>query len=379
VSWAGSAGIDPPDQWLRLNGVCPYYTMFPLEFPLEQLTLYPQTRRVLDPFCGRGTTIYAARLAGVSAVGVDVNPVAVAIAQAKLAKASVRRVVDLAGTLLADVCGEMPQGEFWQWCFHHETLREVVSLRHHLLDSQEDTAAAQLLRAVILGSLHGPRNKGEPSYLSNQMPRTYASKPEYAVRFWKARDLRPVRVDTLAVIRKRVERVLGETPPRSPGRVVLGDAATVLQRMRGRFDLIVTSPPYYGMRTYVADQWLRSWFVGGPPEVPYATATKGQIALQPSRAAFISALAATWRAVARRCDPGAKLVIRFGTLPSVETNPEKMILASLRESAGGWLVRDVRPVQPPSKSRRQASQFGKTGAAVGEIDLTAELIVRHRR
>jgi hypothetical protein len=28
-----------PEDWLRLNAVCPYYTMFPLDFPLGQLKL----------------------------------------------------------------------------------------------------------------------------------------------------------------------------------------------------------------------------------------------------------------------------------------------------------------------------------------------------
>lgn len=372
-----SLHVDVPEQWLRLNAVCPYYTMFPISFPLEQLKLYPAATRVLDPFCGRGTTIYAARLVGVPAVGVDVNPVAVAIAQAKLAKASLASVVGLARTLLSETAGEVPQGEFWQWCFHSDTLQEIVTLRHKLLGFKA-TPASELLRAVILGGLHGPRNVGEPSYLSNQMPRTYASKPDYAVKFWQARDLRPVRIDTIAVIRRRAERLLSELPPKAGGRIILGDATTSIAQMRSKFDLIVTSPPYYGMRTYVSDQWLRAWFIGGPARVPYATATAGQITLQPSQRAFTSALAMTWRAVARRSHTGAKLAIRFGTIPSAKTDPEKMILASLRESAAGWAVRDVCPVQPSAKKNRQASQFGRAGTAVSEVDITAELVARGR-
>jgi hypothetical protein len=372
-----SLHVDAPDQWLHLNGVCPYYTMFPISFPLEQLKLYPTATRVLDPFCGRGTTIYAARLAGVPAVGVDINPVAVVIARAKLAKASPSSVIELAESLLSATTGEVPQGEFWRWCFHSDTLQEIVTLRHKLLYIK-DTPVSELLRAVILGVLHGPRNVGEPSYLSNQMPRTYSSKPDYAVKFWQERDLQPVRINTLAVIRKKAERLLSALPPKVSGRVVLGDATTSIEQMRSRFDLIVTSPPYYGMRTYVSDQWLRAWFVGGPPQVPYANGSVGQIALQPSRAAFTSALAMTWRAVARRSQLGAKLVIRFGTMPSIKTDPEKMILASLAESAAGWVVRDVCPVQPPAKKSRQASQFGGAGTAASEVDVTAELVAKPR-
>lgn len=180
---------------------------------------------------------------------------AVAIARAKLAKASLASVVGLAHALLSEAVGEIPQGEFWRWCFHPDTLREIVTLRQKLL-CINDTPASELLRAVLLGALHGPRNVGEPSYLSNQMPRTYASKPDYAVKFWRARDLKPVRVNTLSVIRRRAERLLTELPPRAGGRVVLGDATTSIEQMRSKFDLIVTLPPYYAMRTYVSDQWL---------------------------------------------------------------------------------------------------------------------------
>ena len=53
-----------------------------------------------------------------------------------------------------------------------------------------------------------------------------------------------------------------------------------------------------------------------------------------------------------------------------------MILAWLRESAASWAVRDVCPVQPPAKRNRQASQFGRAGVAISEVDVIAELIAR---
>jgi hypothetical protein len=92
-------------------------------------------------------------------------------------------VVRLARQLLDNVLQEdVPEGEFWRWCYESETLREIVTLRAGLMGLNTPTAA--MLRAVVLGILHGPRNKRLPSYLSNQMPRTYASKPAYAVKFW---------------------------------------------------------------------------------------------------------------------------------------------------------------------------------------------------
>lgn len=370
-----------PGEWLRLNAVCPYYTMFPLDFPLEQIRLYPEARRVLDPFCGRGTTLYAARLTGRESAGIDINPVAVAIAQAKVVRVSPGSVVRLAKRMIREFAHtEVPKGDFWELGFNAETLREMTAIRAGLL-ACADSPTARLLRAIMLGSLHGPQNKRQPSYFSNQMPRTYASKPGYAVKYWREHGLEAARVDTADVVGRKAERILSNCPPQQPGRVLLGDAAETVRKLRGRFDLVITSPPYYGMRTYVADQWLRNWFVGGPPEVPYGT--RGQLARQPSQEAFIAAMAAVWQAVASRCNPGARLVVRFGALPSVQADPEKLMTASLARSAAGWLVEDVCPVGVPAASRRQAEQFTgerfEIGRAVDEIDVMAELIPKRSR
>ncbi|CAL1241131.1 DNA methyltransferase [Candidatus Methylocalor cossyra] len=49
--------------------------MFPLDFPLNILKRRAHAGDVVhDPFCGRGTTNYAARLLGLSSLGVDSSP-----------------------------------------------------------------------------------------------------------------------------------------------------------------------------------------------------------------------------------------------------------------------------------------------------------------
>src|SRR4051794_12856088 len=97
-----------------LNAVCPYFTMFPLDFPLRLLRRFRSTSIVLDPFSGRGTSLYAARCCRARAIGIDCSPVAVAISRAKLANLSVEDVTALAENLLAaDAKVELPSGEFW--------------------------------------------------------------------------------------------------------------------------------------------------------------------------------------------------------------------------------------------------------------------------
>src|SRR4051812_34354595 len=84
-----------------LNAICPYFTMFPLEFPFGILKRGARPGEVvLDPFAGRGTTLYAARLLGMPAYGIDSNPVAVAISEAKLANTTPARIVRSARAIL---------------------------------------------------------------------------------------------------------------------------------------------------------------------------------------------------------------------------------------------------------------------------------------
>jgi hypothetical protein len=345
--------------------------MYPLAFPYGELEDATPGEIVLDPFCGRGTTLFAARLRGLEAVGVDLNPVAVAIAVAKLATTTVGRVMTLVDKLLLLHEGTpVPEGRFWTLAFEAETLREIAALRAGL-QRAGDSSTAALLRAVLLGVLHGPRNVGRPSYLSNQMPRSYATKPEPAIRFWEKRELLPVRVDAREVIERRVARVLEASVPAVAGRVILGDARTALRGTQRRYSRIVTSPPYLGMRTYLPDQWLRHWALGGQPAPTYAL--PGQIASQRPEL-FTAELAEVWTAVGARCKPGARMTVRFGALPSVPVEPSDVIAQSLRRSKAQWRMIDERPAGVPRDGRRQSDQFGREGsAAITEIDIVAVL------
>jgi len=104
-----------PAEMLRLNGICPYFSMFPLDFPLAHLSQAGPGEWVLDPFCGRGTTNYAARLLGLPSVGVDRCRVAVTIAAAKMVHVTPEEVTALCARILqggADPV-DVPTGPFW--------------------------------------------------------------------------------------------------------------------------------------------------------------------------------------------------------------------------------------------------------------------------
>ena len=352
-----------------LNAICPYYTMYPLDFPLRVLKKHGKRGDwVIDPFCGRGTTNFAARLLEMPSVGIDSSPVAAALAKAKLATAEASQVVASARAII-DAANEpvsVPLGDFWKLAYHENTLVRLCQLREALL-TECSSPTRTLLRAIILGALHGPRPKGMASYFSNQSPRTFAPKPNYAVKFWTQRCMRPDAVDVLSIIRTRAERYLAEQPPDVAGMVQLGDsrkADTFNDVPNARF--VVTSPPYFGMRTYLPDQWLRLWFLGGPDYVEYRQ-PKGQ--LEHSGADhFAAEMGRVWKNVASHTTKDARLIIRYGGIHDRDAAPMDVLKKSLVGS--GWKMVTARAVPDSERGRRQVRQFqAKPKIAITEYDV----------
>jgi hypothetical protein len=341
-----------------LNAICPYFTMFPLEFPLRILRSRARPGdAVLDPFAGRGTTNYAARLLGLHSVGIDSSPVAIALTEAKLANATAEQITECAEEILgggAPQC-DIPHGEFWQLAFHPDVLIAICTLRETLLiDCRTDSRKA--LRGLLLGALHGPLTKQAPSYLSNQCTRTYAPKPGYAVRFWKARTLSPPYVDVRSLIETRANRYYNNQEMAS-GTVIDGDSRqpSTFSRVTSKVRWTITSPPYYGMRTYIPDQWLRNWFVGGPPHVDYSNIHQLE---HSSPLAFADQLRSVWENISDVATEDAHLVVRFGGISDRNAHPLEILKASFQHSS--WRLKTVVRAGSADHGKRQATQFAST-------------------
>ena len=173
----------------RFHAICPYFAMFPETFVAEWIgRLCRKDDTVLDPFCGRGTAPFQALLMGRFAIGCDINPVAFCITRAKTNAPSVSAVRGRITVLENSYRSHEWEGRrrklphFFHKAYAPETLRQVLYLRETL--SWRQSRADCMVAAIALGALHGESNKS-PSYLSNQMPRTISTKPDYSVRFWE--------------------------------------------------------------------------------------------------------------------------------------------------------------------------------------------------
>lgn len=356
-----------------LNAICPYFTMFPLEYPLRVLRAHKsQTPVVMDPFCGRGTTLFAARALALASRGIDSSPVAVAIARAKLCNVDSQAVLDLAAAYIKNhSADEAVHPEFFAHAFAPNVLKAICAIRTGLLEARAETDAVVLLRAAMLGCLHGPTSKrpDAQSYFSNQMPRTFASKPDYSVRYWRAKGLKAPEADVIGVLRRKLSRLEDSTAP--AGVLVtdarLGDSrlASSLPKSSRDFAVVVTSPPYYGMRTYVEDQWLRNWFLGGPAQVEYG---KSEQLEHSGKDVFAKSLGSVWKNMARTEAPDLDMYIRFGIIPSSHVDPKQLMLSSLEESGKNWRVVHTRAAETASSGKRQANHMTANSTAALEYD-----------
>lgn len=331
---------------------------------------------MLDPFCGRGTTLFAARSLKLNAWGIDSSPVAVAIAKAKLASCDIEEPLRLAAQIIASNAPKsVPRTPFFRAAYHAKTLRDICALRESLLEFDCESDASVVLKAAILGCLHGPLPKHieNAGNFSNQMPRTYASKPDYAVRYWKKKELIAPKIDVLRVLRRKIERLAGlsEYSGNSISQVLAGDSQEndTFISLNVNPSVVITSPPYYGMRTYVQDQWLRNWFLGGPDRVDYAA---GPQLDHGGQEVFAKSLGRVWGNIGKSSAGDLHMYVRFGIIPSASVNAKDLFKASLKESGINWRIVSVRAANTADAGKRQADQMKTESSAAIEFDFHVE-------
>ena len=296
------------------HAICPYFAMFPEQFVEQQLLSFTSPGDlVFDPFCGRGTTIFESLLKDRSAAGTDINSVAACIASAKanapqLAKL-IQRIDDLEKLYEeASVEKEAPT-PFFTICYERQTLTEIMFLRDILKWKRSSTDC--FLAAVMLGILHGESHRSEYC-LSNRMPRTISTKPEYSIRWWEERKLTAPRRPVFEVLRKAVVFRYRMPPATKKGRVRQTDARKASSRfvdLHGAVKLVVTSPPYLDTTDYSEDQWLRLWFLGGAskPEI-----RKNKDDRHTNPAAYWKFIEEVWSGIKPLMAEESTIVVRIG-------------------------------------------------------------------
>lgn len=356
----------------RWAGVGPYYAMFPAAFADRVVRRYTSVGGVvLDPFAGRGTSVFAAATQNRTGIGIEINPVGYVYAKAKISpapQAAVEARLRTLGGMIDDYgrpAAELP--EFFHRCYSKRVRRFLVAARSEL--DWRRNRVDRTLMGLLLVYLHGKSGAA----LSNQLRQTKAMSPQYAIKWWGERGLVPPDIDPLRFMLPRVVwRYAKGIPSVHEGKVYLGDSKCTLMRVAReaptKADLLFTSPPYHGITNYHYDQWLRLWLLGYPPNaLRNGNGRRGKFE---ARDEYEVLLRKVFTEASRILDANATVYVRTDRRRFTYTTTLKVLRAVFPKKL-------VRVRHRPLEGQSQTRLFGAASAPItksAEVDLilTAE-------
>ena len=252
------------------HSMCSYQGMFPAR--LVHYFVQRHSRPgdlVVDPFSGRGTTVLQARAEGRHVIGNDLNPLAYVLTRAKAHPPEWSQLVKFIDDLERQYKqpSDLEVADEIAMLFHKNTLAQLGYVRGRLLRKPVTDWSSEeaMVAACIAGILHGShRNDGTSQYLSISMPNTFSLAPAYVKKFIREKQLVKLDQDVFSLLRIKVARQYLDPMDGPPGKAFNLNAVDFLsdKSLRGRADLVLTSPPYLKVVNYGTSNWIRLWWLG---------------------------------------------------------------------------------------------------------------------
>lgn len=243
---------------------------------------------VLDPFCGSGTMLVEAAALGRSSTGVDVDPVAVAVARVKSHRFAPRALANAVAKLAASAdsvrrgeselnalaFGDIDDGEYdAQRADLHEWIPEIPNLDHWFKRYVVIDLAriARAIHACDLGEWH--RLFAQVVFAATIRNVSRADPVPVSglevTKWMKEREAKGRRIDTATEFKQRLvkakaacDEFFSATSGSVATHCVVGDATRLTEFVRDHFDVVLTSPPYHGAVDYYRRHQLEMFWLG---------------------------------------------------------------------------------------------------------------------
>ncbi|UES60232.1 RNA methylase (plasmid) [Roseibium aggregatum] len=216
--------------------------------------------KVLDPFCGSGTTLVEATQLGCSAVGYDINPFAVCLANAKLKalRMSAEHLQSAAEQVAIEASrqkstifdGDHERHEYLNKWFEPEKFEQIESLKWAI--ELQDGDVASILK-VLASNILREHSLQDPKDL--RIRRRKSSTPSHSVIDDFIRESAKF-IERL----KSSQQVLGAV--QGAGEAHLRDISNQNLHSEIQFDAALTSPPYAMALPYIDTQRLSLVWLG---------------------------------------------------------------------------------------------------------------------
>ena len=232
------------------RGTHPFHTYPARMHPDSARLIIPHTQgAVHDPFCGGGTVLIEAKMAGRKAYGSDISPIAHLVAQARLADPELASPMRKASRRIADKAKLRIDVEVPEVCipwYQHHVAQEIGRIRDGI--KEQPPEIRPLLNAVLSSIL--VKASFRKSDTSNKMEKHHRRPQSTAILFHKKA--------------REFARMLESMPAEPSSTLIHGDARNVVPPKK--VGLVLTSPPYPGVYDYLPMHQLRYAWLGIEPE-----------------------------------------------------------------------------------------------------------------
>lgn len=231
--------------WLRLT---PAYSLKIVE---DLIVSHNKVRRIFDPFCGTATTALSAAYHGHEGITTDINPFLVWFGQAKTAVYSSAEVIstnnacaltiDLLKRQSVKPVSSPPLHNIERW-WNPKELDFLCNLKSAIMEVTKVNSVERTLLMI--------------SFCRTLMKLSNASFNHQSMSF---KDERQLKIDfDINMADGFVDDVNfvingASQNPSGKGQVLLGDSRNPVEVVNGKFDLVITSPPYANRMSYIRE------------------------------------------------------------------------------------------------------------------------------
>lgn len=254
---------------MRLQTVHPFPARMAPELAIDTLRDLASRSVVVDPMVGSGTVLRHAADMGHTAIGFDVDPLAVLISRVWTKPVCDRSLEEIYQGVLSEALSHDPLAIHLPWIDEDRETRKFVDFWF----GKEQQRDLRCISAAILNRSEKSDSKEVESLLDVlrvALSRIIVTKEQCASLARDTSHSRPHRVSRVSdynVFRgfersvRAVRRRLSATPPRYEGKVSLGDARKLLVD-DASVDMIITSPPYLNAIDYMRGHKLSLVWLG---------------------------------------------------------------------------------------------------------------------